>query len=78
LFQEDALEFGIDWTGPSVLDYEDDSVINIPKVNCPLDSQELLVLESHFNHLDCNTDDLGASKYLAIRTFVQFCIQNRN
>ena len=78
MFQEDALEFGIDWTGPSVLENEDDNVINIPKVNCPLDNQELLVLESYFNPLNCDTDDLGASLYVTIRNFVQFCVQDRN
>jgi len=67
-----------DWTGPSVLYSNEDDVIIVPKIICPLNTMELAVLESHFNPVDISSDDLGVSGYVAVRSFVQFCEEKMN
>ena len=68
--KEDAEDFGIDWDGPSII--EDVESVEVPVVQCPLQSQQLAILRSHIDPLsDCT--DFGVGLYLATREIIVAC-----
>ena len=71
IMQDELQHYGIDWDGPSAVD--NDHTVEVPAVPCPLQRQELDVLQSSINPLD-ECDDLGVSMYAATRAFVEYCI----
>ena len=70
------MEFGIDWNGPSILQ-DDTASVSVPNVICPLEPEELSVLQSHFDPHEPNIADLGVELYISVRRFVHFCINSR-
>ena len=71
ILQEDAEEFGIDWDGSCVL--EDVESVEIPTVECPLQPQEMAILQTYINPLaDCT--DFGVGLYIATRQIIMSCL----
>jgi len=43
--------YGIDWEGPHVLDFEDENLVQVPRIPCPLSDETYHVLLSSINPL---------------------------
>ena len=74
-FQDEAIDFGIDWNGPPVV--ENDITVEVPNIFCPLE-EEMDILQSAFTNdsLDDIDGDMGIALYICTRTFVKSCINS--
>lgn len=67
--QEDTVEYGIDLSGPSCIDTDNERVI-VPEVPSILNDSELSLLQTLVNPLE-QCDDYGRGFYVAARQIVR-------
>lgn len=55
---------------------DSDVTVEVPNIPCPLEPEEMAILQSTFNNdpLDDIDGDMGTSLYICTRTFVKSCI----
>ena len=63
-----------------MVDSDDDVIVEIPRVLCPLEPEEMAVLQSVFSNdpFDDLDGDMGTSLYISIREFVRRCVDLHN
>lgn len=69
LLQEEALEYGIDWCGPTSAE-ESENHVNVPEVPSYLDTHQLSFLKSLMDPLQ-PCDDYGKRFYVLTRQLVR-------
>ena len=69
-FQEQAADYGIDWSGPVVSDDEDERRVIVPYTPTLLSARQLSVLKSLVDPLR-HCDDFGKRYYVATRQIVR-------
>ena len=63
-----------------MMDSDDDITVEVPRVLCPLEPEEMAVLQSVFSNdpLDDLDGDMGTSLYISTREFVRSCVRLHN
>ncbi len=76
LYQEEAEEFGIDWSGSAVLE-EDLTTVEVPSTVSPLQPHEVDVLQAFIDPMS-ECEDFGVHLYAATKQFVQEVLSMNN
>lgn len=83
VFQGGYNIYGIDWDGPlpcsewSGQDKDNDDLVEIPPVNCPLQEADIERLKIHVKPLD-QSDSYGIDLYIKTLSFVCNCLSVAN
>lgn len=68
LLIQDYQSYGIDWDGP-VPAIEDETAVNVPKVNCPLNNDDQTALTGLINPLN-QSNSFGIDVYIQTVNFI--------
>ena len=64
-------DYGIDWDGPTSMT-DNEIGITIERIDCPLSSDDLAVVEEHFNiNYILSTEHIGADRYTELLETVE-------